>query len=414
MKQILLLVFIAFISLTSSAQSSVNCDCEADLDFVYVRLKESASYKSQKENQSQIEKEYNLLKEELKNKQVSVFDCYKFLNLFVHQLNDNHNEIYGNNERFSYSELQNPEFLNKYKSSDAANIYPRSKLNLDSMENVLQIKPMDEVEGIYYYKDYFKVGVVKKDSSYQGIVFDTKIPSWERGEVILELLPMLDNRYRIITGSFIDKTLISGVDKFVNGQLLLFSWKKDNDQAKFYNVSDREETFEFKELDEQTAYLRLGSFSASKRGIVKSKTFYKSIKEQVNKGSLIVDLRNNPGGGDKSSKQFLKLIQRFKGSVYVLVNFKTMSNAEQFVVKLRSSRKITVLGDDSNGKIAYGRNYPTTLETPSGQFRIHFTDMDTSEYIEYEDKGIKPDKYLDASEDWILQTLEIIQQSSRK
>lgn len=158
-------------------------------------------------------------------------------------------------------------------------------------------------------------------------------------------------------------------------------------------------------MDEQTAYLRLGSFSASKRGITKSKTFYKSIKEKVN---LIVDLRNNPGGGDKSSKKFLKLIKRFNGSVYVLVNFKTMSNAEQFVVKLRSSRKITVLGDDSNGKIAYGRNYPTTFETPSGRFRTHFSDIDTSEYLEYENKGIKPDKYLNVSEDWIVQTLEII------
>lgn len=169
MNQILLLVFIAFISLTSSAQSSVNCNCEADLDFVYVYIKESASYKSQKENQSQIEKEYNLLKDELKDKQVSVFDCYKFLNLFVHQLNDNHNEIYGNNERFSYSDLQNPEFLSKYKSSDAANIYPRSKLNLDSLENVLQIKSLYEVEGIYYYKYYFKIGVIKRGSRYQGI-----------------------------------------------------------------------------------------------------------------------------------------------------------------------------------------------------------------------------------------------------
>ncbi|MCS7474130.1 S41 family peptidase [Myroides odoratimimus] len=93
--------------------------------------------------------------------------------------------------------------------------------------------------------------------------------------------------------------------------------------------------------------------------------------------------------------------------MYVLVNFNTISNAEQFTLKLKELNNVMVLGDNTRGMLTYGRNYAVDKVIPSALFRIHFTDLNTHrrEYLPYEGKGVTPDFYLSSTEDWIEQVV---------
>ncbi|PHR69771.1 MAG: hypothetical protein COA67_09430 [Lutibacter sp.] len=124
----------------------------------------------------------------------------------------------------------------------------------------------------------------------------------------------------------------------------------------------------------------------------------------------MVDLRNNGGGNKKLSDPFLKLL---KGkNVFIITNSFTVSNAEQFTVKLKKIKNALHLGQVTMGAISYGMNYGYDYLTPSGSFRILPTDMDFHKFIKYEGKGITPDIALSFDKDWIEQTLEIINKTN--
>ncbi|MEZ4858345.1 MAG: S41 family peptidase [Flavobacteriaceae bacterium] len=125
--------------------------------------------------------------------------------------------------------------------------------------------------------------------------------------------------------------------------------------------------------------------------------------------NLILDLRNNSGGGDKVSKPFQKFIEKeFKeGKIYILVNIKTASNAEITTQRMRFSKNVKVLGHSSSGILSYGSNYGNRVVLPSGNYYYKVTDMNFSEFLAYEGVGIPVDIELNLNEDWIDQTVKL-------
>ena len=88
----------------------------------------------------------------------------------------------------------------------------------------------------------------------------------------------------------------------------------------------------------------------------------------------------------------------------------TASHAEQFVVDLDSRPRTLILGDYTNGTIAYGINRGISVLTPSQQFSLVLTDMNFDQFIPLEGKGIAPDQFLDPNRSWIEQSMELIEQ----
>lgn len=88
-----------------------------------------------------------------------------------------------------------------------------------------------------------------------------------------------------------------------------------------------------------------------------------------------------------------------------MVNFYTVSNAEQFAIKMKELKNVVILGDITRGMITYGRNYDKDKETPSQNFRIYFSDLKDNwkQYLKYEEMGLKPEIYLTSDKDWIEQ-----------
>ncbi|WP_295939675.1 S41 family peptidase [uncultured Alistipes sp.] len=374
------------------------------MDFVYENLKRTASYQTQKERHAAVESKYEELKQKGPDYDPCTVESYIKLYELVDQLVDNHNAVRGNTKTFAYKDLSDEAFLRKIKSDPAYNFYPRAKMDLDSLETALSTRKTEDYEGIYYREPYFKIAIFKKEEGLlQGVILDTKIPSWERGETMLWLTDKGNDRFRLYIGGLVDKKLVSIRDYFKDGAFKMFRWEKEPSKKSFYNANHPGEDYVFEKINGSFTYIKLGTFSASPAGVKKAKEFYDSIAGKPDTGNLIVDIRNNGGGGDRNSKMFYDMFRKFKGKIYLLTNYYTASNAEQFTVKMKALNHVTLVGDRTSGGITYGRNYPDDLETPSRRFRIYFSDLKDNwkEFLPYENTGVEPAVYLDSGSDWV-------------
>lgn len=161
-------------------------------------------------------------------------------------------------------------------------------------------------------------------------------------------------------------------------------------------------------------YIYFGSFSNANDNVKAFKAFYSKYKNSFTAQHIIVDLRSNGGGNSKWSDPFLKLLRKSKAKIYVITNQFTASNGEQFTLKLKDKLNAVHLGQTTYGVIAYGINYSYTYNTPSGKFTILPTDMNYHKYIAYEGYGIAPDITLNFDKDWIVQTLQLIEDSQNE
>ena len=124
-------------------------------------------------------------------------------------------------------------------------------------------------------------------------------------------------------------------------------------------------------------------------------------------------MRNNGGGGYKTSRQFITFLKNFQGKVYIIQNGSTVSNAEQFIITLKEKEHIKTLGETTKGTITYGSNYGKTLTLPSNRFLFYPTDMrGLKKELAFESIGIKPDITLNPfKDDWISLTIKYIKKN---
>lgn len=197
--------------------------------------------------------------------------------------------------------------------------------------------------------------------------------------------------------------------KLTNGKLTGLNYQKLLSQTYVpANFSDKK--YEYKELEKEIGYLRLSTFDSNNENIKVATDFFTKVRPTIKTKYLIVDLRNNGGGGNKTSGQFYTFLKKYSGKIFLLQNSNTVSNAEQFILNIKNTKKITTLGEDTRGTITYGSNYGKTIELPSNRFLFYPTDMNgRAKDLVYENIGIKPDISLDAfGEDWIDQTIKYI------
>ncbi|HUH74176.1 MAG TPA: hypothetical protein VLZ75_07195 [Chitinophagales bacterium] len=237
------------------AQSSF----EKDLNFIYENLKQTSSYKTQKNLHPNVEAKYKELKNNLDNEDLSRVESFIKLYELIDEIKDLHNDLYGNTETFSYSDLSDSVFVQNIRNDTNYNFYPISTIDLDSLKHELSTRSINDIDGIYNYETYFKIGVIKADSQlYKGIVLESKIASWQKGEVIMYLIPRENHLYRMFMGKFIDKQLISSYDYFSNGRFYTIPWVKE--AAVIKETSSLEvsnEPYVFKTIEKDIQYLKL-------------------------------------------------------------------------------------------------------------------------------------------------------------
>jgi hypothetical protein len=444
-----------------------NCDCSSQLDFT-IKFYEQNNPAFQ--TIKTIPKTYNLylkevqrIKKEAENK-MEIDYCIIYLDQYVTLLKDHHSDIGFNLSRI---DLSTPDLIADFKKSQSFKQFKKEKIDSNQITSMLSIKNTEDIEGIYSNGTSIVFGIVnnKNDpNSYLGLVLKSN-KLLELGHVLLELTRTQDNTFNVtynvgLMGFNFQKLIKS--QKIENGLIPSFGFSK-------ISPTSNEKEYELKELNDSTNYIKLSSFDGKLTDELNA--FYDSIHIKIiSKPYLIIDIRNNGGGSEKSYLNMLKyaytnplkidsalvwvseenikryeeeseeknkeLINRMKSAkpytfipqalggentwsldsamtypkkIALLYNRGTASAAEGMIVYFSQSNKVITVGENSGGYMGYGN--VMTSQTPCGKYTIRST---TTKYIEkskFEFIGIEP-KYKPAqNENWILFSEYILQNS---
>ncbi len=365
-----------------------SCNCSKDFLALDQLLRKTPAFKDNKQAYLKVFDQMNLALAET----VTDYDCMVLLNQLSLGVNDNHIKIYG------VAGEDSPQPI-------------KSSMNTDSLSNVLKNRPLESIEGIYSLKDNFSIGLIEQNKKYIGIVLNSNLPNWQAGDMYCTLIPYGDDLYLNIVGQLESKRLVSYSERIKNGHFLKIRLQKKPDAPRHHSVAYKDSLYIRKEIDAKTTYIKVGSFNSFYPTLSDAEAFYATLKNTLNKKKLIVDLRDNGGGGQRNSNILLEILTQYaeKNNIYVLTNHNTASNAEQFTVKLKRLPNTQILGDKTQGTLSYELKKNISNNLPCGKFIAIMTSKKHKEYLEFESKGVSPDILLEYNKDWIDQTKELIQ-----
>lgn len=408
-KKFLPLLFSIFFLYTSAYAQTENCNCKNDLIFLDSKIKKTTSFKN---NESAYIKSYQ---EKLKEADTitSNYDCYILLNTLLLSINDNHSRVYGL-EMGATEEIKNDSIkFSEFLVSSIFKAYPKPNINLDSLVNILSAKSPSDIEGIYRRNGYMTIGVYKntKQNNYKAIVLDPETKVWSKGEIVYTLIPFGNNYLLNVGGNISSKRMITYTERIENGFFLFMGFQKDSSLSNYATKTPTEDTYSRKELSSDITYLKIGSFSSWNPTLSQAEKFYKSMAGTLNKPHLVLDLRNNGGGGDRNSDILFKILKEYqkKNTIYVMINHITASNAEQFAYKLNKFENCQLFGQRTNGTLSYelvNSNY----DLPCGNFTVSLTSKTHSDYLDIESIGIEPSIKFDVQSDWLDQMVKYIEE----
>jgi hypothetical protein len=408
-KQVIVLILLCCLPFGLYSQSK-DCSCYDNLVFLDQKVQKTPAYKLHK-------KAYQLAYKEILEQSKSVkslYDCHVLLNTLLLSLNDNHSRVYSTNQGLTQAVKNDPDQLADFKNSDLYTSYPRPEIDLDSLTKVLQSSPKEAITGLYSIKEYLTIGVYKHEgeTNYQAVVLESEVEHWEQGELIYTLIPLGKTTFLSVGGSLSSKRLIAYTEKIEEGFFHYVGFKKEADQQLFSLETLSDNTYDRLELSDDITYLKIGSFNSWYPALGEAEDFYKSLEGTLSKPHLIVDLRNNGGGGERNSDLLYKQLKRYAKSnkVYVLINHRTLSNAERFALQLRALDNCLLFGSSTNGTLAYEIKN-STYNLTCGDFVAVLTSKKDSKYIDYESLGVEPDQELSMQSDWVEQLLEYISKS---
>ena len=365
-----------------------NCDCQKDFAELDRLLRKTPAYKDHKSF-------YDTSSERLRDALPTVdsdLECMVLLNRLTLGVKDLHIRV---------------------QTQEQAQIATEKlSLDLDSLKTVLKKRPLSDVEGIYRLPGYFDIGLFKSDRTYKGVVLASELENWEAGEVLCTMIGIDDNNYLSVFARPKTKVQIAYLERIKDGSFLQFGLKKDPSIKLYHRVAYRDSLYVRKQLNAKTTYIKVGSFRSFYPTLAEAEAFYATLKNTLSSENLVVDLRNNGGGGSRNSDILHDILWEYNqtGKRFILINNATGSNAEQFAVRLKKFRNALFLGDHSLGMIAYEKKRKVINLLPCGAFNAVMTSKRHKEYLPYEVKGVPPERFLDYTKDWIEQTLEIIEQ----
>ncbi len=411
-RRILFLVLVGSL-LTNAYSQNEDCSCKTDLEFLDGKIRKTPAYKI---NSKAYDASYSRILREVVTIN-SIFDCQSLLNELLISLNDNHSKVYSIDPGATDEVKANPEKFNEFKKSALFNTYPKPNIDLDSLKKVLNTKTKMDIEGVYKRENYMTLGVYRsKDlNNYKAIIIDSESDVWQTGEIMYTLIPFGNDYLLSIGGSITSKRLIAYTERIANGFFYFMGFQKDIAEKNYSAKMPSEDTYYREELSDEITYLQIGSFNSWNPTLSNAEKFYKTLEGNLNKSNLIVDLRNNGGGGDRNSDILYSIIKDYakKNKVYVLINHRTSSNAEQFANRLSKLENCQLFGIRTNGTLAYeikDGNY--TL--PCSRFIAVLTSKKHSDYLAYESIGIEPKVTFDMETDWIEQLKKYIKNNNQE
>lgn len=392
----------------TSYSQNTTCDCKTDLVFLNDQVRKTPAYKVNKEA---YEETYAHLLKTVAGP-TTLYDCYLALSSLLLSLNDNHSKVYSKDKGLTEENKNN---LDQLSGSKLYNAFPKPGIDPDSLQAALKTKAKEDIEGIYTRENYLTLGVFRNagEDNYKAIVLNSETDVWQKGEIAYTLIPFGEDLLMSVGGSLSSKRLISYTERIDDGLFHFIGFKKDDLEMNYASEVLSEETYYRTELSDDITYLQIGSFNSWNPTLSEAERFYESLKGSLTKNNVILDLRNNGGGGDRNSDVLLKIIRKYArdNRVFVLVNHRTASNAEQFTYKLSKLKNSTILGQRTNGSLAYEVT-EGSVDLPCDNFIAVLTSKKHPDYLEFESRGIDPDVHLNLEIDWITQLKNHIEKNS--
>ncbi|MCG2617961.1 S41 family peptidase [Terrimonas sp. NA20] len=294
------LILICFSAAFLSAQSQPACTAAKSFDSLHLFLKENYAGYSDKVNASN-KKEFALFTEKhiraiqkTKKKAYSYQVIKDWLKFFK-------------DEHLSMSVQFDTANGKLARDIAAVEQFPMEGISTPFLEKTTSAS----IEGIYYTSDSsYKVAVVKNDNGfrkYAGIILSAKAPEWKPGNVKFELVPGKgSNEYDVIWYNRYHYPIFGELDFSKGNSFHTQGWYKSNYEkpglSNSYTPLFEEEKLHnafFRQLDDQTSYIRISSFDAnfiqSIDSVIKTNT---ALLESL--PYMIIDVRGNGGGADIS------------------------------------------------------------------------------------------------------------------
>jgi hypothetical protein len=120
----------------------------------------------------------------------SITDTHSFryfynLSQLLFPIRDNHLAFY---QIPNFENFKTKKSIDSFVTTKEFKNYPSADINFDSLKNELKKKSADSIEGIDHYDKYYTVGLYKSgNNEYLGVVLDSDINLWKRGQVAIHL-----------------------------------------------------------------------------------------------------------------------------------------------------------------------------------------------------------------------------------
>lgn len=389
------LLFVLFFCCTHTIASQNSCDCEQELDFVVTKLKEIPSFKSQHKNLKSHDVFLANIRSQMVKDTLINITCLSYLQRYLKVVKDQHNYIINRGDTSSYKDS-----VTRYTG------------NIDALEKQATSKDNDPVTGVYNLLDLYRVAVIKNpknQSEYLGVLLSSQYKNWQAGDLKFTLV----KEGNTLHANFYNNKHFPWYKpvKFIEGRLYPEQWVQES-YAHLFKVNPyrlNEDLFAYKKLNDSVHYVRLGNFEGSNENYSKAMNLLSTLKTNMQSGNLIIDLRNNGGGGKRVSDPFVKFLKsiRDESSVHLIQNCNVGSAAEQFILKLAKEVRLKTYGENTRGTLAYGfGNYASpSIITPCKKFTLGLTKKKYERFLEYETVGIPPTFSLDFKTPWIDQVM---------
>lgn len=399
-------MFLFCISINITAQNK-DCDCIKELDFVAGKLKKVPSFRSQMKGRSDVHQKFiALLEEEIRRDKNISLNCIAYLQKYLTIIKDRHLYIVKQVEPvegdFNAFYQRMPYRLTPFYDTPSEELIANTENDNDPLTTVY--RNMSESYTIAVIKDPDTSG------EYLGILLSSNNKYWKKGQLRFILKKTAENKYDHFEYNAYHYPN-HRMAYFKEGVLYPNRWipKHKWSDYKFNPYARGENTFDFKELSATTNYLYLGSFNGSNANKRKADSILAIASKYIGKKSkLILDVRNNTGGGIRTYQPFIDALQTYKGlTIYLIQNTNCASACEQFILKLKAKTNTILLGEATKGVIAYGYGNGTeSYKTPCFGYKFQPTRKKFEKYLEYETTGIPADLNLDFKSDWVSQVLQ--------
>jgi len=393
-------IFLLILSLSFSLELHAQiktCDCKADLVYLNQNIEKLPSFKKNK-NAYKLAFQSAL---SIVTSNMPYYDCFVVLNTLLIPLKDWHMAVIENETDSLSTSLLN---------------YPKYDGSLENLKRDLKEKSNDEIEGIYFVNNNISFGVTynEKNELYEALILKGGFENWSQGDIVYKLIPLSNNSFKVVGAQFPNQRMISYHERINQGIFLRAGLKKDTISNFFIKTPYPNEVFVFNEISPDIDYIKVGSFSSQYPLLKEAEDFYTSLERKLVKPNLILDLRDNGGGGDRNSDILLKQLKKYvkNNTIHIITNASTRSNAEQFTVKLKRHNKVITYGDKTNGALSYEIKPDDYYTLPSSSFLVILPSKAHKKYLKYEMKGVAPDYYLDYNKSWISTIINKIEKNN--